>query len=80
MSEETKFPQYRKYAGIDTWYKIISEDLFVELKKVGKHIVMDEIEALQYPEKLRIQDMLECRDKAWEKVSEEEFVRFRTEE
>ena len=41
-SEETLYPQYRKYDGVDTWYKIVSADLFIELKKVGKHIVIEE--------------------------------------
>jgi len=77
-SEETKFPQYRKYVGLDIWYKIVSEDLFIELKKVGKHILMEEVKAFQYPEKLRIQDMLAFKDEAWESVTEDEFVRFQT--
>ena len=79
-SEETKFPQYRKYVGVDTWYKIVSADLFIELKKVGKHIVIEEIVATQHPEKVRIQDMLECRDNAWLLVTENEFVEFKTNE
>ena len=77
-SEETKYPQYRKYVGVDTWYKIVSAALFIELKKVGKHIVIEEVKALQHPEKVRIQDMLECRGDAWENVTEDEFVRFET--
>jgi hypothetical protein len=77
-SDETKFPQYRKYVGVDTWYKIVSTELFIELKKVGKHVLIEEVVAHQYPEKLRIQDMLDCKDNHWKSVTEEEFVQFKT--
>ena len=73
-----EFPQYRKYVGVETYFKITSDSHFVELKRVGKTFVRTEVDALQYPEKLRIQDMLECRDGAWEIVSEADFQSIET--
>lgn len=68
-----EFPQYRKYKGLDVWYKITSMDHFVELKKVGGTFITDEIHAKQHPEKLRIRDMLDCLEGRWELIGAEEF-------
>lgn len=69
------FPQYRKYKGLDVWYKIISVNHFIEIKKIGERYVTDEIEAARHPEKLRIRDMLECLDDSWEIIEAVEFER-----
>lgn len=67
-NEEVEYPQYRKYVGIDVWYKINSPASFTEIKQVGSQIVVHEIQAEQYPEKLRIQDMISCHEDRWEPV------------
>lgn len=67
------YPQYRKYVGIDTWFKITSETHFIEVKKIGHQKMITEVNALQFPEKVFIQDMINCLDNRWEKISADTF-------
>lgn len=71
------FPQYRKYVGINTFFKIDSATKFIELSKIGGKLVLHEVEAIQYPEKLLIQDMLKCHENRWEVVSELDYKLFK---
>jgi len=68
------FPQYRKYKNIETYFKIISENEFEELSLLGKKFVKRTIEAKQYPEMLRIQDMLNCTEGTWEVIEKEIYL------
>lgn len=70
---EYSFPFYCKYINGNSFFKVESLNKFIELQKIGSKVLKHEIEAVQYPEKLRIMDMLELRDNAWEKVDAEEF-------
>jgi hypothetical protein len=54
------FPQYRKLENEKSHYEIRDERHFVEKQLIGKQVFIIEIEAKQYPEILRIQDMLDC--------------------
>lgn len=56
------FPQFRKMAGREVWYRIHSLTAFDELLLTGKRLVKYTITAEQYPEKLRILDMLSCQE------------------
>lgn len=69
-----EFPQYRKYANIETYFKIISEKEFEELAVMGKKYIDHWVRAEQYPEMLRIQDMLNNEGGLWEVLTEETFV------
>ncbi|MDC0338160.1 hypothetical protein OAN33_01350 [Flavobacteriales bacterium] len=60
------FPQYRKYKNIETYFKIISEKEFEEISSLGNKYVKHSIVAKQYPEMLRIKDMLNCEGGTWE--------------
>ena len=62
------FPAYRKYKNSKTFYKIINENSFEEISFVGEKAFLYQIEANQYPEYLRIQDMLACKDGIWEEI------------
>lgn len=53
-----KFPQYRSLEGFNRHYKIESADVFIEASQRNGEWFFTEVKALQYPEKLRIQDML----------------------
>lgn len=64
------FPQYRKYKNIETYFKIISEKEFEEIIIMGSKCIKHQIKATQYPEMLRIQDMLKCEDGVWEVINE----------
>lgn len=70
--EATNFPQYRKMNGRNVWYKITSNESFIEIQQIGDRFVRYEIKAIQYPEKLRIMDMLSCQDPFVE-LAETEF-------
>ncbi len=52
------FPQYRKLNNDQVYYRINSERDFNELKVVGNTVQHFHITASQYPEILRIQEML----------------------
>ena len=72
------FPQYRKYKNIETYFKIISKKKFEELSLFGSQFVKHSIEAKQYPEMLRIMDMLNCEEGTWEVVEEKLYLQKET--
>jgi hypothetical protein len=57
---EVDFPQFRKLENEKSFYEIIDERHFIEKQLIGKQVFIIHIEANQYPEILRIQDMLNC--------------------
>lgn len=57
---EFDFPQYRKLANEKSFYEIVDERHFIEKQRIGKQVFTISIEANQYPEIIRIQDMLNC--------------------
>lgn len=67
------FPAYRKYKNSNTFFKLISENSFEEISFIGTKGFLHEIEAKQYPEYLRIQDMLNCENDIWEVISEGDY-------
>jgi len=71
-----EFPIYRKYNGIDVWFKILSQTEFVEYKKMGSKIITHDIIAKIFPEKQFIQDLLNCHEGRWIDVTEEELISF----
>lgn len=52
------FPQYRSLRSFNRHYKIVNERLFIEATLRNGQWEFQEITATQYPEILRIQDML----------------------
>lgn len=56
----TSFPIFRKLTDFNRFYKIESGELFVELSFINTQPIYQTIQATQYPEKLRIQDMIAC--------------------
>lgn len=69
----TKFPVYRKYTNNNTYFKILSENEFEELQFIGSLRHLFTITAHQYPERLRIMDMIACKDEIWQPISEDEY-------
>ncbi|MBK6950933.1 MAG: hypothetical protein IPH24_02500 [Crocinitomicaceae bacterium] len=65
------YPIYRKFKGIDVWFKISSDTSFIEIKKLGTRVLISKIEAVQFPEKLLIQDMIAKHENRWEEVDQE---------
>jgi hypothetical protein len=56
------FPQFRKLANEKSFYEIVDDRRFTEKQCIGKQVFTIHVEAKQYPEILRIQDMLDCAD------------------
>lgn len=65
------YPLYRKYSGIDVWFKITDETHFIEIKKMGGRLLVSEIEAVQFPEKIFIQDMIAFHESRWEEAEQD---------
>ncbi len=66
----TNFPVYRKYTNKNTYFKILSENEFEEVQFIGKQAHVYRIIAKQYPEKLRVMDMINCNEGIWEPITE----------
>lgn len=71
--KNTDFPQYRKLSNDKTFYKIQSDRLFEEVQLMGSKVFRYAFEAKQYPEILKIQDMLKL-EEPYLLISEEEFT------
>ena len=56
----TDFPQYRKLSNDKVFYRINNDRQFDEIQIIGKSAYIHSIEAKQYPEILKIQDLLNC--------------------
>ena len=65
------FPQYRKLSNDKTYYRINSSKHFDEIMIIGKKAQQYSVQAEQYPEMLRINDMLE--HDGFESSSKDEF-------
>ncbi len=70
------FPIYRKYKGIDVWFKIDDSKNFTEYKKLGPQLMRSKITAKIYPEVQFINDMINCYEDRWISVSESDFNSF----
>lgn len=60
--KNTDFPQYRKLSNGKTYYKITGERTFIEIQLMGSKKFRYTTEAKQYPEMLKIKDMLALHD------------------
>lgn len=71
----TDFPQYRKLSNNKVYYRINSLRQFDEIQLIGKSARFHTIEAQQYPEMLKIHEMLNLSLAGYESTSKEEFER-----
>lgn len=70
----THFPQYRMLSNGKTFYKITDDRHFEEIQLMGSKKIKHAITAEQYPEMLRIQDMLDGFDGLYVTILEEKWV------
>ena len=70
---ETVFPFYRKLSNSKAFYKINSPDEFEEIQLLGTKRLHYVHAALQYPEKLKIRDMIALEDPSYLESGEEEW-------
>ncbi len=74
MNKKTMdFPEYRKMKNNKAFYKIINEKEFDEIQLIGNKAKLFHIVAEQYPEMLRIQDMLKMDNDWFLEFNENEF-------
>jgi hypothetical protein len=67
------FPQFRKNITGTSFYQITSEIHLVEWQRLGSRLIRHEMNATILPERLLIEDLLNCNDAHYERMSELEF-------
>ncbi len=70
------FPQYRMLINEKVIYKIIDDRNFEEKQRSGSKVFHFKIEAKQYPEILKIKDMLICTDELFIVKEEKDWLSF----
>ena len=73
MIKDIDFPQYRKLSNEKVFYKINSDREFVEIQRMGSKAFLYKFTATQYPEMLKIQDMLSLLDGIYVPSEKDEF-------
>ncbi len=73
FNKDTDFPQFRKLSNEKVFYKIINDRLFHEIQVIGTSAQLYKVEAKQYPEILKIQDMLNYSIEGFVASNHEEF-------
>jgi hypothetical protein len=71
------FPQYRKLSNNKAFYEIVNERTFNEIQIVGSKAFYYIHDADQYPEMLKIKEMLDLSESSIESSSKEEFQRLK---
>ena len=75
LDKGTDFPQYRKLSNDKVFYKIVNSREFHEIQVIGTFAQLHKIEAKQYPEILKIQDMLNYVIEAFVPSTIEEYTK-----
>ena len=70
------FPQFRKYKNNLSYFKIESNERFIEWKRMTNKWEKIEIEATILPDRVFIADMLEANSLYWDNITETEFNSF----
>ncbi len=72
-NKDRVFPQYRKLVNEKAYYKIIDSRNFEEIQLIGSIKKFFKINANQYPEILKIDDMLNLTNENYLESSEKEW-------
>jgi hypothetical protein len=70
------FPQFRMLSNGKSLYKIINDRYFEEIQIIGTKKLKFEIHAIQYPEMLKIQDMLSNENNLFLEIDELKWLEF----
>ena len=70
---KTPFPVFLRITDGNSVYRILSEISFTEVQRIGQRYVTHQIEALTWPERLRIADMLANADGSLMAIPEDQF-------
>lgn len=71
--QNAEFPLYRRYAGTDTWFEILSPSTFRELKLMLTHFAISTFEARILPDRNYIYDLIHCAQSGIIAVDASEF-------
>lgn len=70
--ENASFPQYRRSINGLNWYRIESATKLVEVQRIGQRYVVHRLEAIAYPERVRVMSLIDMHDGHVETCSPEE--------
>jgi len=70
-----EFPQYRKYSNNKSFFEVLGEDSFRELKIIGLRYELIEIKATIWPERSYILDLLSNEGGYYETIEPDEFYK-----
>lgn len=73
MNAYNDFPYYRKLSNGKNYYKILDSNHFEEIQLLGNKRIFHKAEAVQYPEKLKIMDLLALENPAYLEATEQEW-------
>jgi hypothetical protein len=68
-----KYPVFRKYPNDRSFFKVIDESHFVEVKLTGNRAELHHFEANILPDRNFIQDMINMSEGHWVESTEDEF-------
>lgn len=69
-----EFPLFRKYSGIETYFKVGSESAFQELKISDQFYSLNDFEALNHFDRLFISDLISLHENRWVEISGQEYL------
>jgi hypothetical protein len=72
--EAAAFPIYRRTADGRHFYRIEAPDRFTEVQVIGSRRVLHAVEATQYPERVRIMEMIAGGEGRYLPLAEEEWA------
>lgn len=68
-----EFPIYRKYENEKSYFKILSNSVFIELKAESNGFKKYEFEAKILPDRVLIHDIITNENNYWLSISKEEY-------
>jgi hypothetical protein len=69
------FPQYRRRFDNKSFYKLVNERTLEEVQLIGEKAFIHRLEATQYFEIIRLQEILACEGGQYFDATEEEYDR-----
>jgi hypothetical protein len=72
------FPQFRKTSDSKNYYKILSENEFIQIQRIGSKLKKYQFKVDKYPEKLMIKDMLSTTSDFYLNIEKLEFETIET--
>ncbi len=69
----TEFPLFRKYCNAQTHFKVESKKVLIERQIIGEKYFETKIIARQFPEMLKIRELIERSNKIYCTSTQEEF-------